>query len=84
MKQYMHHTATLKFLLQSYASTIILFAGLYTFIARVKVTSLLDINNFIPSVPINEKLRLMVSHVTLQYLLNVTKASKVTRLAVGL
>ena len=84
MKQYMHHTATLKFLLQSYASTIILFAGLYTFIARVKVTSLLDINNFIPSVPIKEKLRLMVSHVTLQDLLNVTKASKVTRQAVGL
>ena len=84
MKQYMHHTATLKFLLQSYASTIILFAGLYTFIARVKVTSLLDINNFIPSVPIKEKLRLMVSHVTLQYLLNVTKSSKVTRQAVGL
>ena len=74
MKQYMHHTATLKFLLQSYASTIILFAGLYTFIARVKVTSLLEINNFILNVPIKKKIELVVSHVTSQCLLNVTEA----------
>ncbi|XP_057303604.1 uncharacterized protein LOC130640995 isoform X2 [Hydractinia symbiolongicarpus] len=34
-KQYMHHTATMKFLLQSYLSTLFLFGGIYTLIARV-------------------------------------------------
>jgi len=35
-KQYMHQTATMKFLLQSYLSTLFLFGGLYTSIGRLR------------------------------------------------
>ncbi|XP_066915611.1 uncharacterized protein [Clytia hemisphaerica] len=34
-KQYIHKTASMKFMLQSYASTVVLFAGLYTFVAKI-------------------------------------------------
>ena len=36
-KQIMHHTASSRFLIQSYMSTLLLFAGLYTLIFRLNV-----------------------------------------------
>ena len=34
----MHKTATMGFLIQSYVSTLVLFAGLYTFVAKIDVS----------------------------------------------
>jgi Kef-type K+ transport system membrane component KefB len=38
-KQMLHHTASSSFLFQSYASTLVLFAGLYTVLYRITDTS---------------------------------------------
>ncbi|XP_062505347.1 uncharacterized protein LOC134182042 [Corticium candelabrum] len=37
-KQVMHHTASASFLFQSYASTLLLFAGMYTLLYRIETT----------------------------------------------
>jgi len=39
-KQYMHKTASMTFLFQSYGSTVVLFAGMYTFVAKINVSFL--------------------------------------------